>query len=59
MVTFARDRQYCPCETTASVNQGETGSMGADGPQSVCPKEHIFALRMRGQFRKLVVSPVR
>ena len=44
MVTFARNRKYCACETTASVNQGETGSMGANGPQSVCPKEHIFAL---------------
>jgi hypothetical protein len=46
MVTFALNRKWRACEMTASgiQGQGEIDTMGANGPQSVCPKEHNSCL---------------
>jgi hypothetical protein len=42
MVTFARNRKLFASASTRAVNQGEIDPMGANGQQSMCPKEHSF-----------------
>lgn len=47
MVTFARNGKLRA--SAASVNQDESRSIAANGPCGMCPKEHSFALNLRGQ----------
>jgi hypothetical protein len=58
MVTFARIHALFASAIAAFANRNEIGAIGADGTRGRCPKEHSFALKLRGQSRKRVISTV-
>jgi hypothetical protein len=59
MVIFAHNRKLSASASAAPKNQGETTPWDQLVHSASVQKSTVFALKMRGQFKKAVVSTVR